>query len=371
MEDYSRAPPRATAATSSSTRRTSPTSTLFETSGHLDWYADGMYPPMEMDNGDVLPEADELPDALLIFRSRQRSYRELPLRLFELGTVYRYERAGHAARPHAHPRLHAGRQPHLLHRGAARGRDRVAAATSCCRCCAPFGFERVRRPNLSTTDPTSTSASDEDWDEATEALRARARDARPRRTRSTRATPRSTARRSTSTCATPSAARGSCRRIQFDFNLPERFELEYVGADNAAPPADHDPPRAVRLDRAVLRRAARALRRRVPDVAGAGAGAGAAGARRPRGVRRDASSTGCAAEGFRADCGRGRRAARQAHPQGQAREAALRARRRRRRRRATARSASTRAAARSSAACRVDDFVERLRGRGRRPRSAS
>ena len=58
-------PRRATsaAATSSSTRRTSPRSTLFETSGHLDWYADGMYPPMEMDNGDVLPEADELPDA--------------------------------------------------------------------------------------------------------------------------------------------------------------------------------------------------------------------------------------------------------------------------------------------------------------------
>ena len=67
---------------------------LFETSGHLDFYADGMYPPMEMDNGTYYPKPMNCPMHVLVYRSQQRSYRELPLRLFELGTVYRYERAG-------------------------------------------------------------------------------------------------------------------------------------------------------------------------------------------------------------------------------------------------------------------------------------
>ena len=67
---------------------------LFETSGHLDFYAEGMYPPMEMDNGIYYPKPMNCPMHCLIFGQRQRSYRELPLRLFELGTVYRYERSG-------------------------------------------------------------------------------------------------------------------------------------------------------------------------------------------------------------------------------------------------------------------------------------
>jgi len=73
---------------------------LFETSGHLSFYAEGMYPPMEMDTGsegtgtDYYPKPMNCPFHVLIYRSRQRSYRELPLRLAELGTVYRYERSG-------------------------------------------------------------------------------------------------------------------------------------------------------------------------------------------------------------------------------------------------------------------------------------
>ncbi len=67
---------------------------LFETSGHLDFYADGMYPPMEMDNGEYYPKPMNCPGHNLIYNARQRSYRELPLRLFELGTVYRYEKSG-------------------------------------------------------------------------------------------------------------------------------------------------------------------------------------------------------------------------------------------------------------------------------------
>ncbi|MBA2318295.1 MAG: threonine--tRNA ligase [Euzebyales bacterium] len=87
-------------------------SQLWETSGHLDFYADGMYPPMELDTGgesrgsvrgseggaqrgtDYYPKPMNCPFHVLVYRSRTRSYRELPLRLFELGTVYRYERSG-------------------------------------------------------------------------------------------------------------------------------------------------------------------------------------------------------------------------------------------------------------------------------------
>jgi threonyl-tRNA synthetase len=67
---------------------------LYETSGHLQWYADAMYPPMEMEGASYYPKPMNCPFHILIYRSRGRSYRELPLRLFELGTVYRFEKSG-------------------------------------------------------------------------------------------------------------------------------------------------------------------------------------------------------------------------------------------------------------------------------------
>jgi threonyl-tRNA synthetase len=73
---------------------------LFETSGHLSFYAEGMYPPMRLDPSGEAPGVDYYPKPMncpfhvLVYRSRQRSYRELPLRLAELGTVYRYEKSG-------------------------------------------------------------------------------------------------------------------------------------------------------------------------------------------------------------------------------------------------------------------------------------
>jgi len=81
-------------------------SELFETSGHLSWYKDGMFPPMRMDEqrneaGEVIKQGADYylkpmncPFHILIYRSRQRSYRELPLRMFEFGSVYRYEKSG-------------------------------------------------------------------------------------------------------------------------------------------------------------------------------------------------------------------------------------------------------------------------------------
>jgi len=68
--------------------------TLFEISGHLSWYAEGMYPPIEMEGTDYYLKPMNCPFHILIYRSRGRSYRELPLRLFEFGTVYRYEKSG-------------------------------------------------------------------------------------------------------------------------------------------------------------------------------------------------------------------------------------------------------------------------------------
>jgi threonyl-tRNA synthetase len=67
---------------------------LFETSGHLPYYADTMYPPMELEGSEYYLKAMNCPMHNLIFRSRGRSYRELPLRMFEFGTVYRYEKSG-------------------------------------------------------------------------------------------------------------------------------------------------------------------------------------------------------------------------------------------------------------------------------------
>ena len=68
---------------------------LFETSGHLQWYAEGMYPPMELDEGQrYYLKPMNCPMHMLVYRSRGRSYRDLPLRLFEFGTVYRYEKSG-------------------------------------------------------------------------------------------------------------------------------------------------------------------------------------------------------------------------------------------------------------------------------------
>ncbi len=68
--------------------------TLFQTSGHLQWYADGMYPPMSMDGSTYYMKPMNCPMHILIYKARGKSYRELPQRYFEFGTVYRFEKSG-------------------------------------------------------------------------------------------------------------------------------------------------------------------------------------------------------------------------------------------------------------------------------------
>ena len=203
---------------------------LFQTSGHLDFYKDGMYPPMEMDNGVYYPKPMNCPMHCLIFRSRQRSYRELPLRLFELGTVYRYERAGTL---HGLMRIRGFTQDDShIYCTEDQLQDEIASlldfVMSVLRA---FGFHDFTA-NLSTKDPQKYVGGDEIWDKATAALRAgleryglpykiKEGDAAfygPKIDIDVRDAIGRTWQLST---------------IQCDFNLPERFGLEYVGADNA------------------------------------------------------------------------------------------------------------------------------------------
>jgi threonyl-tRNA synthetase len=154
---------------------------LFETSGHLAWYADGMYPPMQIDaeldaDGEVRKPGQDYylkpmncPMHNLIFRSRGRSYRELPLRLFEFGTVYRYEKSGVI---------------HGLTR--ARGFTQDDSHIYCTqeqmqgeiRSLLQFVLDLLRDYGLddfylelSTRDTEKSIGSDEDWERATDALR--------------------------------------------------------------------------------------------------------------------------------------------------------------------------------------------------------
>jgi len=202
---------------------------LFETSGHLDFYADGMYPPMEMDNGVYYPKPMNCPMHCLIFRGRQRSYRELPLRLFELGTVYRYERAGTL---HGLMRIRGFTQDDShIYCTREQLADEVASlldfVLSVLRA---FGFTEFTF-NLSTKNPAKYVGADEIWDEATEALR----EALERHGLEFAIKHGDAAFYGPKIDIDVKDAIGrswQLSTIQADFNLPERFGLEYVGADN-------------------------------------------------------------------------------------------------------------------------------------------
>ncbi len=202
---------------------------LFETSGHLDFYADGMYPPMEMDNGTYYMKPMNCPMHCLIFKSRQRSYRELPLRLFELGNVYRYERAGTL---HGLLRIRGFTQDDShIYVTKEQMADEVAGlldfVLSVLRA---FGFDDFTF-NLSTKDPDKYVGTDEIWDEATEALR----QALDRHGLEYAVKDGDAAFYGPKIDIDVRDAIGrswQLSTIQADFQLPERFDLEYVGADN-------------------------------------------------------------------------------------------------------------------------------------------
>ena len=202
---------------------------LFETSGHLQWYADGMYPPMEMDNGTYYMKPMNCPMHCLIFRSRQRSYRELPLRLFELGNVYRYERAGTL---HGLMRIRGFTQDdsHIYCTKEQLAEEVASLLDFVLSVLRAFGFDEFTF-NLSTKDPDKYVGSDEIWDEATEALR-EALDAHGLDYAVKEGDAAFYGPKIDIDVRDAIGRSWQLSTIQADFQLPERFGLEYVGADN-------------------------------------------------------------------------------------------------------------------------------------------
>ncbi|MGH9284727.1 MAG: threonine--tRNA ligase, partial [Acidimicrobiales bacterium] len=204
-------------------------STLYETSGHLGWYAESMYPPMELEGATYYPKPMNCPMHILIYKSRQRSYRELPLRLFELGTVYRFERSGVL---HGLTRVRGLTQDdaHIFC-----ARDQLAGELASLLAfvlsvLATFGLTEFEAELA--TRPANFVGEPSDWDEATEALR---------QALVTAGLPFRVAEGEGAFYAPKIdvhvrdaiGRRWQMSTLQVDFQLPHRFRMEYVGADNA------------------------------------------------------------------------------------------------------------------------------------------
>ena len=209
--------------------------TLFEVSGHLDWYKDGMYPPMQLDEGvDYYLKPMNCPMHNLIFRSRGRSYRELPLRLFEFGTVYRYEKSGVV---HGLTRARGFTQDdaHIYCTREQMADELDNLLTFVLDLLRDYGLNDFYL-ELSTRDPDKSVGTDDAWEEATETLRQVAL----KRNLELVDDPGGAAFYGPKISVQAKDAIGrtwQMSTIQLDFNLPERFGLEYKGPDGA----DHRP----------------------------------------------------------------------------------------------------------------------------------
>ncbi len=215
-------------------------SNLFETSGHLDFYKDGMFPAMHLDEarndeGEITRQGADYylkpmncPMHVLIYRSRQRSYRELPLRLFEFGTVYRNEKSGVI---HGLTRVRGMTQDdaHIFttrERMADELKGTLEFVLSLLR---DYGLDDFYL-ELSTKDPEKFVGSDEVWEEATETLRQVAVDTGLELVPD----PAGAAFYGPKISVQARDAIGrtwQMSTIQLDFNLPERFGLEYTAND--------------------------------------------------------------------------------------------------------------------------------------------
>ena len=217
-------------------------STLFETSGHLGWYADGMFPPMHLDEarneeGEITRQGADYylkpmncPFHILIYRSRGRSYRELPLRLFEFGTVYRNEKSGVI---HGLTRVR-GLTMDDAHIFAARDQLKAELSKTL-----SFVLDLLRDYGLtdfylelSTKDPEKFVGDDDAWEEATATLAEVAAESGLELV----ADPGGAAFYGPKISVQARDAIGrtwQMSTVQLDFNLPERFELEYTAADGS------------------------------------------------------------------------------------------------------------------------------------------
>lgn len=215
---------------------------LFETSGHLDWYSEGMYPPMVMDeefhaDGTVKRAGQKYymkpmncPFHNLIYKSSSRSYRELPLRLFEFGTVYRYEKSGVI---HGLTRARGFTQDdaHIYCTKDQMLGELDSLLTFVLNLLRDYGLEDFYL-ELSTRNPAKSVGEDKDWEEATEALRVAA----TKQNLELVLDPEGAAFYGPKISVQAKDAIGrtwQMSTIQVDFQLPQRFDLEYVASDGS------------------------------------------------------------------------------------------------------------------------------------------
>jgi len=214
--------------------------TLFETSGHLDWYSEGMYPPMVMDeelheDGTIKRQGQKYymkpmncPFHNLIYKSNSRSYRDLPLRLFEFGTVYRYEKSGVI---HGLTRARGFTQDdaHIYCTKDQMPGELDSLLTFVLNLLRDYGLNDFYL-ELSTRNPVKSVGSEEDWAQATEALRQAAR----KQNLELVLDPEGAAFYGPKISVQAKDAIGrtwQMSTIQVDFQLPQRFNLEYQSSD--------------------------------------------------------------------------------------------------------------------------------------------
>ncbi|MFB7516643.1 threonine--tRNA ligase [Streptomyces sp. NPDC056144] len=202
---------------------------LFEKSGHLDWYAEGMYPPMQLDGGtDYYLKPMNCPMHNLIFDARGRSYRELPLRFFEFGTVYRYEKSGVV---HGLTRARGFTQDdaHIYCTREQMAEELDKTLTFVLNLLRDYGLTDFYL-ELSTKDPEKFVGSDEVWEEATAVLQQVAE----KQGLPLTPDPGGAAFYGPKISVQARDAIGrtwQMSTVQLDFNLPERFDLEYTAPD--------------------------------------------------------------------------------------------------------------------------------------------
>ena len=215
---------------------------LFHTSGHLPYYADSMFPPMELEGAEYRLKAMNCPMHNLIYRSRGRSYRELPLRLFEFGQRLPLREVRRRARPHPGARADHGRLAQLLHPGAGAGRDQAPARTSA------RPVPRLRPGRLLPGAFDARRHQTGQVHRHRRAVGGRHRDPRGRRRPSPGCElvpdPGGAAYYGPKISVQARDAIGrtwQMSTIQYDFNQPARFELEYQAADGTRQQPGDDP----------------------------------------------------------------------------------------------------------------------------------
>ena len=203
-------------------------SQLWQTSGHLDFYNENMYSPMDIEGQDYYAKPMNCPFHLMIYKSKGYSYRELPLRWAELGTVYRYERSGVL---HGLLRVRGFTQDdaHLICRPDQMPAEIDRVLAFCLYMLRSFGFQNFKV--YLATRPKEKSVGDESaWNDATIALEESVK----------RAAIKYEVDEGGGAFYGPKidikimdalGREWQCSTIQFDFNLPERFDISYIDKD--------------------------------------------------------------------------------------------------------------------------------------------